>query len=560
MDCGDRLNRCCGRSKRNGNRVFARDKEVTVLPRFSVFYKLLICVTILFLIVGTLSISGIRSISSYRSLARTVSERAAEQPFANELIKTASDLRFKFSQTQPKAEMGAQVDLKDFDRAAFWNNFDKVVLASKRYGKQLQQLDPNGTGIGDNREERETVAKIDDRLSSIAEFTSDQDWMYRGDEIGKELDELHELANKLPDYLQTRMLDLKGNVRGQYHTLIAVTWITSILSTISLVVLMVLIYFWVFRPINTLIQGSRKVAAGDFHHRITLETDDEMAELARAMNQMTSRFQEIRDDLDSQVKQRTMEVVRSEQLASVGFLAAGVAHEINNPLASIAWCAESLESRMHDIIYDGDEETSTSRDAEIGVLRTYLRRIQDEAFRCKRITEKLLDFSRLGDVEKHDTNLRELTTDVIEMVQTLGRYRQKRIEFDCQDVVVACVNAQEIKQVLLNLITNALDSLDPDGIVRVTLSADGNQAELSVNDNGSGMTAEVLEHLFEPFFTRRRGGQGIGLGLSISYRIVDDHGGKIEATSEGPGKGSQFRLTLPLVQREEKHEKQLRAA
>lgn len=534
-----------------------------MLTRFSIFYKLLICVTILFLIVGTLSISGIRSISSYRTLARTVSNRAAEQPFADKLIRSINDLRFTFSQIRSDAEMGAQVNLHGVDREAFRNSYIGVESALQSYLEQLEQLAPNGTGIGDNRNERATVAEIRRKLDLIDEINDDQNWVLdevRHAELSEELGKLTDLANELPNYLQTRLLELKGNVRGQYHTLIAATWTTSILSTICLVVLMVLIYAWVFRPLNTLIQGSRKVAAGDFGHRITLETDDEMAELARAMNQMTNRFQEIRDDLDRQVKQRTKEVVRSEQLASVGFLAAGVAHEINNPLASIAWCAESLESRMHDIIYDEHAQHDDVQDAEIDVLRTYLRRMQDEAFRCKRITEKLLDFSRLGDVEKLDTNLRELTADVIEMVQTLGRYRQKRIEFDCHDVVVACVNAQEIKQVLLNLITNALDSLDPDGVVLVKLSASGNQAELCVSDNGCGMTADVLEHLFEPFFTRRRGGQGTGLGLSISYRIVADHDGKIEASSDGLGKGSQFRLTLPLVQREEKYEKQIQAA
>jgi len=534
-----------------------------VLPRFSIFYKLLICVTILFLILGTLSISGIRSISSYRSLARTVSYRAAEQPFANKLFRSVDELRFKFSQIQAKADMGPQGDFHGVDRETFRHSFIGVRLALQSYREQLERLDPNDTGIGDNREERNTVAEIHRRLELIDQVNKDQDWFldqFRSAELSEELDELHKLASELPNHLQSRMLDLKDNVRGQYHTLIAATVTTSILSTVSLGALMVLIYIWVFRPLNTLIQGSRKVAAGDFDHRINLETDDEMAELARAMNEMTSRFQEIRDDLDRQVKQRTKEVVRGEQLASVGFLAAGVAHEINNPLASIAWCAESLESRMHDIIYNEGGPPDEAHDAEIEVLRTYLRRMQDEAFRCKRITEKLLDFSRLGDVEKLDTNLRELTADVIDMVQTMGRYRQKRIEFDCHDVVVARVNAQEIKQVMLNLITNALDSLDPDGVVRVTLSASGDQAELVVADNGCGMTAGDLEHLFEPFYTRRRGGQGTGLGLSISYRIVDDHDGKIEASSDGPGKGSQFRLTLPLVQRAEKHEKQIQAA
>ena len=95
-----------------------------------------------------------------------------------------------------------------------------------------------------------------------------------------------------------------------------------------------------------LVKGSRRVAAGEFGYRIALQTHDEMAELADALNDMTARFQAIRDDLDRQVQERTKQVVRSEQLASVGFLAAGVAHEINNPLASIAMCAESLESRL----------------------------------------------------------------------------------------------------------------------------------------------------------------------------------------------------------------------
>jgi signal transduction histidine kinase len=121
--------------------------------------------------------------------------------------------------------------------------------------------------------------------------------------------------------------------------------------------------------------------------------------------------------------------------------------------------------------------------------------------------------------------------------------------------VTASVNSQEIKQVVLNLLTNALDSLDPGGTVKVTLGRRQGQAELVFADDGCGMTAEVLEHLFEPFFTRKRNGQGTGLGLSITYRIVADHGGQIVAASDGPGRGSEFRLTLPLAAdaKEKKH-------
>src|SRR5207237_2229908 len=128
----------------------------------------------------------------------------------------------------------------------------------------------------------------------------------------------------------------------------------------------------------------------EFGYRISLDTDDEMSELAEAMNDMTARFQEIRDGLDRQVRERTKQVVRSEQLASVGFLAAGVAHEINNPLASIALCAESLEGRLLDLVSKNGESEQSE------LVQRYLKMIQSEAFRCKEITEKLLDFSRTG--------------------------------------------------------------------------------------------------------------------------------------------------------------------
>ena len=306
---------------------------------------------------------------------------------------------------------------------------------------------------------------------------------------------------------------------------------------------------------RTLIAGSRCVVAGDFSHRIQLDTRDEVAELASAMNAMTERFQQIRDDLDAQVQQRTKEVVRSEQMASVGFLAAGVAHEINNPLASIAWAAESLESRVQELWSDEQEEDDEPN-PDVAVLRKYLRRIQDEAFRCKGITERLLDFSRIGDLKRHDTDLREVVEGVIDMVRHLGKHRRKEIDFDCHDTVVVSANAQEMKQVVLNIVTNALDSLDQEGTVRIQLRHDTGFAALTVADNGCGMSEEVLKHLYEPFFTRRRGGQGTGLGLSITYRIVTDHGGQIQAFSEGPGRGSQIIVKLPLVQHEEKKQRQ----
>jgi signal transduction histidine kinase len=250
------------------------------------------------------------------------------------------------------------------------------------------------------------------------------------------------------------------------------------------------------------------------------------------------------------VQERTREVIRSEQLASVGFLAAGVAHEINNPLATIALCAESLEDRMDEIIQKDDALPDDEHNEEISSLRHYLRMIQDEAFRCKDITERLLDFSRLGDVERQLSDLSVLTADVVGMLAHLGKYKGKDVRLDVDDQVYANVNPREFKQVLLNLITNGFESVDPGGWVRVTLKAHNGWAHLTVADNGCGMTDEVKRHLFEPFFTRRRDGQGTGLGMSISYRIVHEHGGMIVADSAGPGHGASIVVTLPLAHRE----------
>jgi two-component system NtrC family sensor kinase len=304
----------------------------------------------------------------------------------------------------------------------------------------------------------------------------------------------------------------------------------------------------VFRPLRCLVKGSRRVAGGDFNYRIELPSHDEMGELAEAMNDMTTRFRDIRDDLDRQVQLRTKQVVRSEQLASVGFLAAGVAHEINNPLASIAMCAESLESRLLEMTPAGSEQSE--------LVGRYLRMIQSEAFRCKGITEKLLDFSRVGEVKRQNADLRELVQTVIDMVRHLGKYQNRNIDYAPGEPVIAQINVQEIKQVVLNLVTNALDSVEADGKLTIELRRAGNFAEMTFADNGCGMTDEVQQHLFEPFFTRKRGGQGTGLGLSIVYRIVSDHGGQIEAISAGPGCGSQFQVTLPLAETAKQESKQ----
>jgi two-component system NtrC family sensor kinase len=317
--------------------------------------------------------------------------------------------------------------------------------------------------------------------------------------------------------------------------------VSGFATALAIVLVGTLLYYfrvWVLTPIRLIQSGVHEVHGGHFDRPIRLESGDELQELADEFNAMTGRLQGTYRDLEAQVNDRTRQLVRSERMVSVGFLAAGVAHEINNPLASIAFCAEALERRLSAALprLGGEGE----------VVQKYLRMIQDESQRCKTITQKLLDFSRSGG-KRERAELSQLVSDVIDVASVLPNARNKSIRFEPAAMASALVSVPDIKGVVLNLIVNALDSMEEGGAVEVTLAADARQAELRFADSGCGMAPDTLQHIFEPFFTRSRTGNGTGLGLSISHQIVDQHGGTIRATSDGPGRGSTFAVRLPLA-------------
>jgi signal transduction histidine kinase len=339
--------------------------------------------------------------------------------------------------------------------------------------------------------------------------------------------------------------DIKRQARASYTQSFWILGTTSVLSVLLMAGVLGFFYNWVFHPVRDLMQGVHRISQGDFEHAIEVKSGDEMQELAAAFNEMTRRLRDIYRSLAEQVNERSRQLVRSERLASVGFLAAGVAHEINNPLASIAFCSEALEARLAETLAAGRGMTGAGRtDSE--VIFKYLKMIQDEAFRCKEITQKLLEFSRSGERRREATDLGELVQSVLDVAQHLQNHKGKHIEFPAPAKVTAWVNAQEVKSVVLNLVVNALDSMEEGGTLTIGLRPRDGMAELTFQDTGCGMTAEVLENIFEPFFTRSRTGKGTGLGLTISHRIVTGHGGEIEARSAGPSQGSTFTVRLPL--------------
>ena len=523
--------------------------------------KLLISLVVFGIVVAVLGYSSFRGVYAYRDLATTLSSRASEMPLTSELTRAIDELRIGFGRLNlnQSMEFSFQTDFSGWtNEQRFREQLHRVREVLARYKSRLERADRDDPFLSDRSDEFEKSSEIQELLNLISMRHEDLLETSRpasAIEQLQDLERLSDLAHLLPTLLTKRMASFREEVRSRYRTWIGLAWSSATLAAFLLVGLIGYARVAVIRPFKELLAGSRRVASGDFSHRILIDSKDELSELADAINLGAASFLSIQQDLNQQVHERSREVIRNEQLASVGFLAAGVAHEINNPLASIAWSAEALESRLHRILHptestSGDRDDVETSGVDLDTLRTYLRRIQDEAFRCKGITERLLDFSRLGtEQRKQSVDMNEIVGDVVDMVRHLGQFRSKKIDFQPKSVpAIAWASPQEMKQVVLNLLTNSLESLDPmrsDGRVELTLEQLGDHVRLVIEDNGCGMTDEVLQHLFEPFFTRRRDGRGTGLGLPITSRIIADHGGRITPKSAGPQRGTRFEVILP---------------
>jgi two-component system, NtrC family, sensor kinase len=312
------------------------------------------------------------------------------------------------------------------------------------------------------------------------------------------------------------------------------------------------------RPLLGLREDMRISAAREFREEIRPRGGAEFKDVAVYFNGLARDLAELYRTLEQKVIARSRELVRSERLASVGFLAAGVAHEINNPLSVISGYAELAGKGLRRIMLgsdsaNGEHHNGDQAEAEAETLAAALEAqtiIREEAFRCKEITNRLLSLARGGGDGRESLNLGELARQVTVLTKGLKNYRDRRIAFDFThaDALQVVANPTEMKQVLMNLTVNALEAVPAErGEVRIGGRRTGQWVEVFVEDNGKGMTPATLEQVFEPFFTNKRGAgePGTGLGLSITHAIVESHGGRIRAESSGPGRGSRFTVQLP---------------
>ncbi len=491
---------------------------------------------IVFVMMILLSASAIYSHFSYRQIIHELDYAFNKCPRKHELIEAIDRLR-------PALKSGSTDPLAVHDRARCFQDRLKTARAEVAdYLFKLQRLPPRHEYAQMFPIAQGMVGAIDDKLSSIEmQRLTALDDPPRAPETVKQLrfevDRLQESADAIPDF-QAGISATLDKASAQFQANFRLVAWSAGLSVVFFCGLIVYGYIWVFAPLRKLHQGALRVAQGDFNYRLSFTRQDEMKELAEAFNSMTTRFQEIRGDLDRQVYERSKQLVRSERLAGIGLLAAGVAHEINNPLSAIAMASESLTERFA-------EEPASAERQEAEVVQQYLEMIQREAFRCQKITQNLLEFAR-GNGDRcacHD--LTSIVNDVLRVVRIMSRYRDRTIRFTRTAPCLLEMNGPEIQQVVLNLVSNGLEAMDDGGTMTITITEQTDHVTLIITDDGCGMTQQVIDNLFEPFFTQRRNGRGTGLGLSITHRIVTDHGGSIQVESAGPGRGSTFRVLLP---------------
>jgi two-component system NtrC family sensor kinase len=257
-------------------------------------------------------------------------------------------------------------------------------------------------------------------------------------------------------------------------------------------------------------------------------------ELNAGVSHVITIGEEITDRVEA-----TRAVARAEKLAAIGRLAAGVVHEINNPLATISACAEALESRV--------SEGAFRESAALDDLREYLGLIRSEAFRCKMITNGLLDFSRTRPSAHKLVNLGDVISSAARLLSHQQRGENVELQINTpEDLPPVSGDESQLQQAVIALATNAIDAMPNGGVLKITSRRNRRSVLVKVSDTGVGIPQENLTKIFEPFFTTKEVGKGTGLGLAVCYGILTEHGGSLDVQSK-LGVGTTFTISLPAV-------------
>ncbi len=245
----------------------------------------------------------------------------------------------------------------------------------------------------------------------------------------------------------------------------------------------------------------------------------------------------------SEKRLQEMHLIQTEKMSSIGVLATGIAHEINNPLTSVAGCAEALLRRFRD-------EPALKRDSRLEVFPHYLEVIVRESYRCKGIIDHLLSFGRKSDGSVIGVDMNLVLLEILELLRHQPGYRQiEVVTYLKKDLPHVLGDPSGLRQVCMNLLVNAHQAITGSGLVEVTTdNADDKMVSISIRDTGGGIAQETIDRIWDPFFTTKEAGKGVGLGLALTYNIVKRHGGDIRVESR-IGEGSLFTVVLPVCRK-----------
>ena len=402
----------------------------------------------------------------------------------------------------------------------------------------LAELDEGpGEGRDPSRSEHQTdelelTRSLAERLRNLAEFVrSKASGQLPIDEAG--VAELRRIGVKLEAEAREEAEHARNDLDRRSRSAVRILLVTFALAVLGLVAMLFLVQRTVVRPMRALERRAEALGRGDFRPGLSIPNQDEIGALARAFDQMAAQVAATQSALRDRVATKTRELARAARYADLGVLAAGVAHEINNPLATIATCAEGMQRRLERGTLERGEETE------------YFRTIASEAYRARDITQRLLELARPDPAPTGRVVLPTLLAELQRVTKHQLERRSITLELAASEPLAVRGNSGELLQALVNLVLNARDASPAGSVVLITTSLDGDEVVLDVDDQGPGVPAELVERVFEPFFTTKPRGEGTGLGLSLVAAIAEGHGGSI-VVLRAPGGGARFRLRLPV--------------
>ncbi len=452
-----------------------------------------------------------------------------------------------------------------------------VENQAKRAGSQSKQIE-----LG------QQLAKVETEKKTVARTPAAAGLRVEIERAGKETALLRELDARLAGQILAKSqaivsggLQLSNSsqdkvARAEGRTILAIMGFVLTLG-LAIAGTTLVINRSVVRPIAQVKEGAEIVSRGNLNYRLNLDVNDEIGEMSRTFDRMLDILQVTtasRDELDhmnTALKDSTAALIQSEKLASIGQMVAGVAHEMNTPLAYVSSSVELVRDQLPEVEgliaeyvkltellnAGADDQTLGKQFEQVQARATAFRenRPLDEAGalltrsihglnQIRELVMNLKNYSRIDRERTMEFSLNEGLDSVLMLAKPVLKTRVKVVK-EFGDIPFVACSPSQINQVFLNLVTNAAQAIEGDvGMIHIQTRASADRVQVIVRDNGKGIPPEVLPKIFEPFFTTKKAGEGTGLGLSISRKIVEEHGGTIKAESV-VGKGTAVTVSLP---------------